>query len=140
MADRITKEHRSWNMSRIKGSDTKPERMLRSALHQAGFRFRLHDKRLSGKPDLVLKKYKTVIFVHGCFWHRHKDCDKAYTPKSNIEFWENKFRRTVERDKQQSKELSKSGWEVIIIWECQIERDLSSVVALVRACLKTKLK
>lgn len=138
MVDRITKEHRSWNMSRIKGSDTKPEKILRSALHRAGFRFRLHDKHLPGKPDLVLRKFKAVIFVHGCFWHRHKDCDKAYTPKSNIEFWKEKFRRNIERDKQKSKELTERGWEVFTVWECEIERDLSSVVDHVEACLKSK--
>lgn len=138
MADRISKEHRSWNMSRIKGSDTKPEKMLRSALHRAGFRFRLHDKRLPGKPDIVLKKYNAVIFVHGCFWHRHKGCDKAYTPKSNIDFWEEKFRRNIERDKQKSKELSEQGWEVLTIWECEIASDLSSVVANIEACLRCK--
>ncbi len=138
MVDRITKEHRSWNMSRIKGSDTKPEKMLRSALHRAGFRFRLHDKHLPGKPDLVLKKFKAVIFVHGCFWHRHKDCDKAYTPKSNVDFWKEKFRRNIERDKQKSKELSENGWEVFTVWECEIESDLSSVVANIEACLRSK--
>ena len=138
MADRITKEHRSWNMSRIKGSDTKPEKILRSALHRAGFRFRLHDKRLPGKPDIVLKKYNAVIFVHGCFWHRHKGCDKAYTPKSNIDFWEEKFRRNIERDKQKSKELSEQGWEVLTIWECEIASDLSSVVANIEECLRCK--
>lgn len=138
MVDRITKEHRSWNMSRIKGSDTKPEKKLRSALHRAGLRFRLHDKRLPGKPDLVLKKFSTVIFVHGCFWHRHKGCDKAYTPKSNIDFWEEKFKRNIERDERKSKELSDRGWEVLTVWECEIERDLSSVVALVEARLKER--
>ena len=138
MVDRITKEHRSWNMSRIKGSDTKPEKILRSALHRAGFRFRLHDKRLPGKPDLVLKKFSTVIFVHGCFWHRHKGCDKATTPKSNIDFWEEKFKRNTERDARKSKELSDRGWEVLTVWECEIERDLSSVVALVETRLKNR--
>ena len=138
MVDRITKEHRSWNMSRIKGSDTKPEKMLRSALHRAGFRFRLHDKHLPGKPDLVLRKFKAVIFIHGCFWHRHKDCDKAYTPKSNVDFWKEKFRRNIERDKQKAKELSEKGWEVVTVWECEIERDLSSVVANIEAYLRSK--
>ncbi|MBU1162905.1 MAG: DNA mismatch endonuclease Vsr, partial [Proteobacteria bacterium] len=85
--DIISKEKRSWNMSRIRGKDTKPEIIVRSMLHRMGYRFRLHRKDLPGKPDIVLPKYKTVIFVHGCFWHRHKGCKYAYTPKSRVKFW-----------------------------------------------------
>lgn len=135
MVDRITKEHRSWNMSRIRSSDTKPERKLRSALHRAGFRFRLHDRTLPGNPDLVLKKFNSVIFVHGCFWHRHNGCDKAATPKSNVEFWERKFRDNIERDKQNTIELAERGWKVLTVWECEIERNLLAVVDGVRARL-----
>ena len=98
MADRLTKEHRSWNMSRIRGRDTGPERSLRSMLHRAGYRFRLHDKRLPGRPDIVLHKYKTAIFVNGCFWHRHAGCRNATTPSSRTDFWQKKFAETVERD------------------------------------------
>jgi DNA mismatch endonuclease (patch repair protein) len=118
--DRITKEHRSWNMSRIKGQDTEPERIVRSMLHRMGYRFRLNRKDLVGKPDMVLPKYKTVIFVHGCFWHRHHNCNLAYTPKSNKEFWDKKFKSNVKRDRYVKTELEKQGWHVIIIWECEL--------------------
>lgn len=120
MADLISKERRSWNMSRIKGHDTKPERIVRSMLHGLGYRFRLNRKDLIGKPDIVLPKYKTVIFVHGCFWHRHHDCKFAYTPKSNEDFWNHKFESNVKRDRRVKEELEEQGWHVIIIWECEI--------------------
>ena len=90
--DRITKEHRSWNMSRIKGRDTEPEMIVRSVLHRLGLRFRLHKRDLPGRPDITLKKYRTVVFVHGCFWHRHRKCSMAYSPKSNQKFWSDKFK------------------------------------------------
>ena len=117
--DRLTKEHRSWNMSRIKGRDTKPEIRVRSLLHQMGYRFRLHRKDLPGKPDIVLPKYDTVVFVHGCFWHRHPDCQYAYTPKSRVEFWNRKFARNVERHEEVEEQLTQLGWRVIVIWECE---------------------
>ena len=106
-------------MSRIRSKDTAPEIRVRSMLHKAGYRFRLHVKDLPGKPDIVLPKYKTVIFVHGCFWHRHKGCSKATTPSTNSEYWKKKFQRNVERDKQDQAELKKLGWKVIVIWECE---------------------
>ncbi len=121
MADIISKEKRSWNMSRIKGKDTKPELIVRSLLHKMGYRFRLHKKDLPGKPDIVLPKYQTVIFVNGCFWHRHKNCKYAYQPKSRIDFWEKKFSDTVERDTIKKAELEKLGWKVIIVWECEVK-------------------
>ncbi len=117
--DLLTKEKRSWNMSRIKGKDTKPEKAVRSILHKNGFRFRLNRKDLPGKPDIVLPKYKTVILVHGCFWHRHPQCKFAYNPKSRVTFWQNKFNKTVERDKFVKKELRKAEWKVIVVWECK---------------------
>ena len=117
--DTISEEKRSWNMSRIRGKDTKPEIIVRSMLHKMGYRFRLHRKDLPGTPDIVLPKYKTVIFVHGCFWHRHKGCKYAYTPKSRIKFWKDKFAETVKRDKQHLKQLKENGWEVFIVWECE---------------------
>lgn len=107
------------NMSRIKGKDTKPERKVRSWLHQHGFRFRLHRKDLPGTPDITLPKYKTVIFVHGCFWHRHDECRYAYTPKSRAEFWEKKFNENIERDKRNHEDLERLGWSVKVIWECE---------------------
>ena len=109
MVDIITKEKRSWNMSRIKGRDTKPELMLRSMLHRAGFRFRLHDSRLLGKPDIVLPRYNTIIFVNGCFWHRHEGCKYAYTPKSRQDFWQKKFKGTMLRDQEKVKQLMQKG-------------------------------
>lgn len=120
MVDTLTREKRSWNMSRIRGKDTKPELMLRSMLHRSGFRFRKHDKGLPGKPDIVLPKYKTIIFVNGCFWHRHSGCKYAYTPKSRQDFWLKKFEETVRRDKEKEERLLKLGWRVITTWECEL--------------------
>jgi DNA mismatch endonuclease, patch repair protein len=119
LVDTISEERRSWNMSRIKGKDTKPELAVRSFLHRMGYRFRIHRKDLPGKPDIVLPKYKTIIFIHGCFWHRHKGCKYAYTPKSRVKFWKDKFAGTVNRDKQHLKQLKEYGWKVFIIWECE---------------------
>ena len=107
-------------MSRIKGKDTKPEKIVRSILHKNGFRFRLNRKDLPGKPDIVLPKYKSVVLVHGCFWHRHPRCKLAYNPKSRVKFWQNKFSENIERDKFVKKELRKKGWKVIVVWECEI--------------------
>ena len=121
--DHLTCEKRSLNMSRIKAKNTTPEIRVRSALHRAGYRFRLHAKDLPGKPDIVLPKYKTVILVHGCFWHRHRGCPKATMPSSNQEYWKQKFQRNVERDKQEQIELKKLGWEVIVVWECSVKQD-----------------
>ena len=120
--DIISKEKRSWNMSRIKGSDTKPELYVRSFLHRNGFRFRVNRKDLPGKPDIVLPKYNTVVFVDGCFWHRHAGCKFAYSPKSNIKFWEKKFRDNKQRDELVNTELAQSNWKVIRIWECEVAK------------------
>ena len=116
-------------MSRIKGKNTKPEFLLRSLLHREGFRFRLHDKRLPGKPDIVLPKYRTVIFVNGCFWHRHDDCRFAYTPKSRQVFWLNKFEETAERDRKKQELLTDMGWHVVVVWECELKKDSTSLVS-----------
>ena len=117
MVDRISEKKRSWNMSRIRSTNTKPEMTVRSLLHRNGFRFRLHQKRVYGKPDIVLKKYKMVIFIDGCFWHRHAGCKFAYSPKSNIKFWEKKFRDNKQRDDLVNTELAQSNWKVIRIWK-----------------------
>jgi len=106
-------------MSRIKNHDTKPEIAVRSLLHRMGYRFRLHRKDLPGRPDIVLPKYSVIIFVHGCFWHRHEGCRFAYTPKSNIEFWTEKFNNNLRRDAENKAGLEKLGWNVKIIWECE---------------------
>lgn len=107
-------------MSRIKAKDTKPEILVRTFLHKHGFRFRIHRADLPGKPDIVLAKYKTVIFVHGCYWHRHQGCKNATTPKTRKDFWEKKFEANIERDKRKIFELISAGWNVIIIWECEV--------------------
>ena len=138
MADILTKEKRSWNMSRIKGKDTKPELLLRRLLHRRGFRFRLHDKKLPGKPDIVLPRYRTVIFVNGCFWHRHSGCRYAYTPKSRQEFWYRKFEATVKRDREKKGKLEEEGWDVIVVWECQLNKDADKVAGKISSMIKKK--
>ena len=110
-------------MSKIKGRDTKPEKVVRSLLHKMGYRFRLHRGDLPGKPDIVLPKYKKVIFVHGCFWHGHEDCRRSERPSSNKEFWESKLTKNIERDKQNQKKLTELGWASLVIWQCQIKND-----------------
>lgn len=118
--DRISKKHRSWNMSRIRSKDTAPERAVRSALHRLGFRFRLQRKKsLPGRPDVVLTRHRTAVFVHGCFWHRHTGCQFAYTPKTRPTFWLNKFSQNMIRDRRACSLLRKTGWRPLIIWECQ---------------------
>src|SRR5215212_1918044 len=121
MADVHSKEIRSYNMSRIKGKNTKPEMLVRRFLHANGFRYKLHDKSLPGKPDIVLPKYKTVVFVHGCFWHQHKGCRKSVRPTSNIEFWNAKLDKTIKRDKQNTELLNEADWKTITIWECELK-------------------
>ena len=107
-------------MSRIRGTNTAPEKVVRSTLHRLGYRFRLHGKDMPGKPDIVLAKYRTVIFVHGCFWHRHRGCTYSYTPTTRVSFWMQKFESNVRRDKRVRRQLQKMGWRVIVIWECQV--------------------
>src|SRR5437763_8479408 len=121
MRDQLTKERRSWNMSRIGGKNTTPEKVVRSLLHRMGFRFRLHGKKLPGRPDVVLAKYKTVIFVHGCFWHRHRGCKNCTTPTNRREWWLTKLNGNAARDKLHQRALRKLGWQVIVIWECETD-------------------
>jgi len=120
--DKISPEARSRNMSRIRGKNTKPEKYIRGLLYHAGFRYRINYKLLSGTPDLYLSKYKTVLFINGCFWHRHKECRFATMPKSNTDFWDNKFRRNVARDKKVYEKLKEEGYKVLVIWECTINK------------------
>ena len=138
MADIFTREKRSWNMSRIKGKDTKPELLLRKLLHRRGFRFRLHDKKLPGKPDIVLPRYRTVIFVNGCFWHRHPGCRYAYTPKSRQEFWSSKFEATVKRDKEKEERLKTEGWNVIVVWECELKKNADKMADKISSMIKKR--
>lgn len=128
MADRISKEHRSWNMSRIRSRDTGPEMQLRSMLHRAGYRYRLHHPELPGHPDIVLPKFRTAIFVHGCYWHRHQGCSNATTPKTRTEFWKKKFSETVKRDRLKSEQLEELGWQVISVWECELKKNPQAVL------------
>ena len=123
MTDSLTPLKRSWNMSRIRSSNTKPEMLIRSLLHRMGFRFRVHRKDLAGRPDIVLPRYRTVIFVHGCFWHQHKDCIEASRPKSNTAYWQSKLDGNVERDRKNHRLLREQGWRVLLFWECEVEND-----------------
>ena len=121
MVDTLTKSQRSRVMSKIRGKDTKPELAVRSLLHRMGYRFRLHRRDLPGSPDIVLPRYRAVVFVHGCFWHRHEGCSKAYTVKTDPEGrWRKKFEQNVERDRRVRAALRKLGWKVIVVWECTI--------------------
>ncbi|WP_407702880.1 very short patch repair endonuclease [Thiobacillus sedimenti] len=120
-------------MAGIRGKNTKPERLVRSYLHRAGLRFRLHAGGLPGKPDLVLKKYRTVVFVHGCFWHSHPRCKYAVVPSSNVEFWKKKLDANRSRDQRNRRELRALGWRVLTIWECQLdERHLVGLVEKIK--------
>lgn len=123
MADVHSKDVRSYNMSRIKGKDTTPEVMVRRYLFSRGLRFRKNDKRYPGHPDIVLPKYKTVIFVHGCFWHLHEGCRYAVMPTSNVDFWEKKLYGNKVRDTRNQDILSAMGWNVITVWECELKKD-----------------
>lgn len=135
MADVHSKETRSYNMSRIRSKDTKPEMLVRKFLHAQGFRYRLHVKDLPGKPDIVLPKYKTVIFVHGCFWHGHEGCRYYVVPKTRTEWWTNKINRNILKDQSAKQLLVSNGWRVLDIWECELKKiqsdhTLNSVVKL----------
>ena len=135
-----TKKKRSEVMSNIRSKNTKPEIKLRKALFAEGYRYLLHDKKLPGKPDIVLTKYKTAIFVHGCFWHYHKNCPEGRIPKSNIVFWKNKLLNNVKRDLKHQRELKRSGWNVIVIWECELEdkKTIKNKVLQLKSILKSK--
>jgi DNA mismatch endonuclease, patch repair protein len=121
-------------MGRIRGKDTEPEKRVRSLLHRMGYRFRLHDRTLPGRPDIVLRRYRTVIFVHGCFWHRHPGCRYAYSPKTRVEFWEAKFAGNVVRDQDAQASLALAGWRVVTVWECETH-DLAVLASRLKALL-----
>ncbi|HYG40487.1 MAG TPA: DNA mismatch endonuclease Vsr [Cytophagales bacterium] len=123
MADKHSKETRSFNMSRIRSKNTGPEILVRKYLFEKGFRYRLHDKRLPGKPDIVLPKYKAVIFVHGCFWHGHQGCRYFVIPKTRTEWWLNKITTNIANDKKYIGVLHALGWRIIIIWECELKKN-----------------
>lgn len=123
MTDIVDRERRSENMSRIKGRDTAPELAVRRLAHGLGLRFRLHRKDLPGCPDLVFPKHRLAVFVHGCFWHRHDGCRYAYTPKSRVAFWTNKFAGNVARDQRNEEALRNLGWQVLVLWECETRNE-----------------
>ena len=123
MADVHDKKTRSYNMSRIKGKNTKPEILVRKFLHSNGFRYRLHVKGLPGKPDIVLPKYKTVVFVHGCFWHGHQHCRYYVVPKTKTAWWTEKINKNIENDEKAHGLLTQSRWKVITVWECELKKD-----------------
>lgn len=121
--DNHTKEVRSYNMSRIKSINSKPEELVRKYLFSQGLRYRKNVKRLPGKPDIVLSKYKTIVFVNGCFWHGHKGCRYFVMPKSNTEYWNKKIDNNVKRDELVYQQLSELGWNILVVWECELKRD-----------------
>ena len=144
MSDTLSQTQRSYNMSRIRGKNTKPEILVRKGLHARGFRFRLNNKKLPGSPDIVLSKYGVAIMVNGCFWHGHKGCRYATKPKSNVEFWETKIARNKHRDEVTAAHLEALGWTVITIWECelrtssQLDDRLNTLTEEIRRAYETK--
>ena len=137
MTDHLTPEKRSWNMSRIRSRDTSPEKKVRSLIHRMGYRFRLHVKKLSGKPDIVLPKHKAVIFIQGCYWHHHENCRRSNWPKSNKDYWIPKIMRNIERDRTNLAKLSEAGWRVLTIWECET-KDSCALSSIIKKFLDTK--
>ena len=121
MTDVHSKETRSYNMSRIRGKDTKPELLVRRFLFAHGIRYRLHDKKLPGRPDMVFPKYKTVLFIHGCFWHGHEGCRYFVTPKTNTDWWLAKINGNIAKDSNSIIQLEQQGWKVIVVWECWLK-------------------
>ncbi len=132
MADIVDSKRRSRIMSRIKGRDTTPELVVRRMAHRLGFRFRLHRKDLPGRPDIVFPRHRTAVFVHGCFWHRHNECRYAYTPKSRVAFWTEKFKKNVAHDRRSEEALRNLGWRVFVIWECETQDEITLQSCLVK--------
>lgn len=128
MSDSLTPEKRSWNMSQIRAKDTSIEVKVRKYLFAHGFRYRKNVKGLPGKPDIVLPKYRTVVFIHGCFWHRHENCKRATTPKSRLDYWLPKFDRNVQNDKKHREDLEEAGWNVITVWECEVNKSFDETM------------
>ena len=130
-------EKRSWIMSRVKSKNTKPEMMVRSIIYHLGYRYRLYQSDLPGKPDIVLPGRRKVIFIHGCFWHGHKECKRSARPSTNIPFWEEKLNKNIERDKQHLKQLRESGWDVLVVWQCEL-KDVDRLIEKLQHFLNNK--
>ena len=139
MADTLSTEERSRLMAKIKGKNTAPERAVRSLLHRAGYRFRIHVRGLPGTPDVVLPKYRAVVFIHGCFWHRHRNCKIATMPQSHKKFWSEKFARNVANDARHRRKLRRLGWRVVTVWSCQL-RHPERVLAKIEKALKPRYR
>lgn len=137
--DRLSVTARSLHMSRIRSKNTAPEIAVRKLVFSMGYRYRLHWTKLPGKPDLFFSRKRKVIFVHGCFWHRHQDCRKATTPKSNTEYWLPKFKRTIDRDRQSVDALTVLGWNVLIVWECEL-KDMGALADKLRSFLNDEVQ
>jgi DNA mismatch endonuclease (patch repair protein) len=133
VADKLDPERRSANMARVRGKDTGPEMRVRRIAHRMGLRFRLHRRDLPGTPDLVFAKHKLVVFVHGCFWHRHEGCSRASTPTTRVDFWQAKFEANTARDRRQQKVLVALGWKVLVLWECGLKDEEAITAALAEA-------
>lgn len=140
LADIVDRKTRSRMMSRIRGRDTSPEVTLRRALHKLGFRYRTHSRALPGRPDLTLRKYRAVVFVHGCFWHHHRGCRFATNPSSNTSFWREKFEKTTQRDVEVLESLVAKNWRVAIVWECALEAGFPRVVRRLESWLRSSAR
>jgi len=132
--DRLSTKDRSYQMSLVKSKNTVPELAVRKLVFSMGHRYRIHGAGIPGKPDLVFSRKKKVIFVHGCFWHRHDDCKKATTPASNTEYWLPKFAKTIERDRQSLESLRELGWRILVVWECEL-KDTAALAEKLRVFL-----
>ena len=135
----ISRDRRSWMMGRIRSKDTSPELRVRSQIHRAGYRYRLHVSRMPGKPDIVLPRYRTAIFVNGCFWHHHSGCSRSTMPKTNVSYWRRKFERNAMRDRESRRALEKTGWTPLTIWECQT-KDQQALASLLSWILPPRAK
>lgn len=136
--DTFSKEKRSWVMSRIRSCDTSPEKIVRSYLHACGYRFRLCNKKLPGNPDIILPRFHTVVFVHGCFWHQCPYCKEGRLPKSNLPYWEEKLKKNQERDSKNIKKLKKLGWKIIVICNCQLKESNLDRLLIQKLCEDTE--
>lgn len=133
--DTLSPKKRAWVMSRVGSKNTKPELLIRTVLHRQGYRYKLNDKALPGKPDLTFPRHRLAVFIHGCFWHRHKNCRRATMPKSNQEFWQNKFTTNQRKDARAKRRLNAQGWRTLTVWECQIMRDPQKAAARITRTL-----